>query len=140
MAGFQPHFDIDFERGKVGEDLVGTFLEALEGSKIEVKTDYRIQETGNVYVETHQWRNPNKSDIKESGINVTQAEWFVFASPTGKGFIAMQTDELKKLMADIDFPEGSQRVSSSKTMASVGKLVTVKSILMKLKLAKYNTL
>lgn len=54
MSLYQPDFDVDFRRGKVGEDLVGTFLEQLAGSTIEVKTDYRADMTGNVYVETWQ--------------------------------------------------------------------------------------
>jgi hypothetical protein len=39
--GYQPHFDTDLERGKVGEDLLNTFLADLAGNKFEVKTDYR---------------------------------------------------------------------------------------------------
>lgn len=51
-VGYEPKFAVDFTRGRVGEELVETFLADLQGKKIEVKTDYRINETGNVYVET----------------------------------------------------------------------------------------
>ena len=71
-----PHFDIDFARGKVGEDLVNTVLGKLQGKKIEVKTDYRIPETGNVYIETWQYHREDESDLKKSGINITEAEYW----------------------------------------------------------------
>lgn len=93
--GYQPHFDIDFKRGLVGEKLVGTFLEALTGSLIEVKTDYRAHETGNVYVEG--WQQNMQGEWYKSGINATHADWFVYAGPSGKGFIAMRTQDLMEL-------------------------------------------
>jgi hypothetical protein len=94
-AGYQPHFDIDFQRGLVGEKLVGTFLESLSGSLIEVKTDYRAHETGNVYVEG--WQQNLEGEWYKSGINATHADWFVYAGPQGRGFIAMRTEDLMEL-------------------------------------------
>jgi hypothetical protein len=67
MGGYEPRFDVDFTRGRVGEDLVETFLADLVGKKIEIKTDYRINETGNVYLETWQYSEPDTSDKKQSG-------------------------------------------------------------------------
>lgn len=124
MSGYQPHFDIDFQRGLVGEKLVGTFLEALSGSKIEVKTDYRAIETGNVYVEAWQF-NKNDEWVK-SGLNVTEAEWFVFAGPSGDGFVAIKSSRLKELA--MDAPRGSINVNTRNTRATRGRLVTVQSI------------
>lgn len=129
---YQPHFDIDFERGLVGERLVDTFLNQLAGSKIEVKTDYRVGETGNVYVETWQYRNADLSDKKQSGINITEADYFCFASPSGGGFIMVTTDLLKELMREIDPPESRQPVVGERSNASVGRLVPVDAILRKI--------
>jgi hypothetical protein len=81
--GYEPRFDVDFTRGLVGEDLLQTFLADLQGKKIEVKTDYRVSETGNVYVETWQYSKADESDKKQSGINLSESDYWCFASPTG---------------------------------------------------------
>lgn len=136
MGDYQPSFDHDFSRGQVGEELVETFLSALSGSRIETKTDYRVTETGNVYVETWQYNKPDKSDIKVSGINVTKADFWCFASPDGSGFITISTQALKEIIRDTDPKEVSQPISSDKTNASVGRIIPVVDILRKLKLYK----
>lgn len=125
----QPHFDLDFTRGKVGEDLVATFLADLEGKKIEVKTDYRVRETGNVYVETWQYSKPDASDKRPSGINITQAEYFCFASPTGQGFLMVKTEALKDVLRGVNPPESRQPKINPHTNASIGRLVRVSDIL-----------
>jgi len=132
----EPHFDHDFTRGKVGEDLVGTFLEDLQGKKIEVKTDYRVWETGNVYVETWQYHKPDASDKKRSGINVTESEYFCFASPEGLGFVMIKTDALKELMRDTDPKETRQPKINDNTNASIGRLVKMSDIMKKIRLWK----
>ncbi len=125
----EPHFDLDFTRGKVGEDLVATFLADLEGKKIEVKTDYRVRETGNVYVETWQYSKPDASDKRPSGINITQAEYFCFASPTGQGFLMVKTEALKEVLRGVNPPESRQPKINPHTNASIGRLVRVSDIL-----------
>ena len=126
---YQPDFDIDFKRGMVGENLVGTFLQALEGGTIEVKTDYRIGETGNVYIETWQYRKPDESDIKQSGINTTKADFWVFASPSGEGFICIATTALKNALRSHETREVRQPYSSQATNASKGRLLPVQTLL-----------
>lgn len=123
--GFEPHFDIDFERGKVGEDSHELFLDG----KHEVKTDYRVAETGNFYVETWQYNEGMKA---QSGINVTESEYWVWASPTGDGAIYIKTDVLKELMHEIDPPETRQPIVNEHTNASVGRLVPLTQVLRKL--------
>lgn len=130
----EPHFDIDFARGKVGEDLVQTFLADLEGKKIEVKTDYRVSETGNVYVETWQYHKDDASDKKQSGINITQADYYCFASPDATGFIMIRTDALKEVIKETRPRETRQSRINSRTNASIGRLVKVADIMKKLKL------
>jgi len=128
----EPHFDIDFTRGKVGEDLLATFLADLQGKKIEVKTDYRVSETGNVYVETWQYSKPDASDKRQSGINITQSDYYCFASPTGQGFIMITTEALKEVIRETQARETRQPIINSHTNASIGRLVKVSDILAKL--------
>lgn len=120
----------------VGENLVGTFLQALEGGTIEVKTDYRIAETGNVYVETWQYRLPDESDIKQSGINTTKADFWVFASPSGEGFICISTEALKNAIRDHEPREVRQPLSSQATNASKGRLLPILTLLKSIGLYK----
>lgn len=123
--GFQPHFDIDFQRGKVGEDSHELFLDG----KHEVKTDYRTAETGNFYVETWQYNEGMKA---QSGINVTESDYWVWASPTGDGAIYIKTEALKELMRETNPPESRQPIINEHTNASIGRLVPLSHILRKL--------
>lgn len=127
--GFQPHFDIDFQRGKVGEDSHELFLDG----KHEVKTDYKTADTGNFYVETKQY---NEGMIALSGINVTESDYWVWASPTGDGAIYIKTEVLKELMRETDPPETRQPIINDHTNASIGRLVPLKHVLRKLGFAK----
>jgi hypothetical protein len=123
--GYEPRFDIDYERGLVGEKLVGTFLQALSGTKIEVKTDYQAWRTGNVYVETMQ---RTKTGIWiASGINISESEWYCIAGPTGVGFIAIRKDALYEL-ARLS-PKTSCNTASKHTNASIGRLVRISDII-----------
>lgn len=133
---YQPDFDLDFTRGKVGEDLVGSFLQALEGGTVEVKTDYRVTETGNVYVETWQYRQPDMSDKRPSGINTSKADYWCFASPDGEGFVMISATRLKQLLKETNPRQVGQPKFSEKTMASLGRLVPMTDILKALKLHK----
>jgi hypothetical protein len=133
MSGYQPHFDTDLERGKVGEDLLNTFLADLAGNKFEVKTDYRAWETGNFYIETWQYRKEDESDKRKSGINVTQAEYWCFAGPNSNGFIMIKTEALKELMLENQgvYRIVSQPIVSHHTNASIGWLVPVADVIKK---------
>lgn len=130
----EPHFDFDFARGKVGEDLVETFLADLEGKKIEVKTDYRVSETGNVYVETWQYHKEDASDKRQSGINITHSDYYCFASPDALGFVMIRTDALKDIIRETSPREVRQSRINAHTNASIGRLVKISDIMKKLKL------
>ena len=129
MGKYEPRFDVDFTRGRVGEDLVETFLADLAGNKVEVKTDYRIGETGNVYVETWQYKQPDALDKYQSGINVSQAEYYCFGSPTGEGFVMIKTESLKRFLRENETRETRQPIISNKTNASIGRLVPLADLL-----------
>ena len=126
---YQPDFDIDFRRGRVGENLVNTFLQALEGGTVEVKTDSRIAETGNLYIETYQFSKPDQSDKRPSGINISKADFWAFATPNETGFIIVKTDALKQLLRDGNYPTKSQPIVSDKTNGSIGRIVPLQDVL-----------
>lgn len=136
MSKYEPRFDVDFTRGRVGEELVETFLADLAGKKIEVKTDYRINETGNVYVETWQYSEPDASDKRQSGINVSQAEYYCFGSPTGAGFVMVKTSVLKEFIRTTNPREARQPITTDKTNASIGRLIPLADLLASIGLAR----
>lgn len=123
---YNPSFDIDFRRGLVGEHVHKDFLYGTH----EVKTDYRTAETGNFYIET--WQKPFERDWKQSGINTTEADFWVQASPWGVGGIFIHTSVLKELIAETKPRETRQPMSSVDTSASKGRLVPLQDVLRKM--------
>ncbi len=136
MGGYEPRFDVDFTRGRVGEELLETFLADLAGKKVEVKTDYRVNETGNVYVETWQYSKPDASDKRQSGINVSKADYYCFGSPTGDGFVMVKTSVLKQFISNTNPREARQPISTDKTNASIGRLIPLAELLASIGLAR----
>jgi hypothetical protein len=67
-------FDLDLTVGQAGEQAVANLL-TIE--TVEVKTDLRWKETGNLYIETMCWYNATNS-WGLSGINVTKATHWAF--------------------------------------------------------------
>tara|TARA_R100001463_G_scaffold115540_1_gene170750 strand:- start:184 stop:570 length:387 start_codon:yes stop_codon:yes gene_type:complete len=123
---YNPSFDIDFTRGVAGENLAKKFLFGTH----EVKTDYKTVQTGNFYIET--WQQPNGKDWKPSGINTTEANFWVQASPIGTGGIFISTSALKELLREKQPPEAEQPVVNSETAASKGRLVKASDVMRKL--------
>lgn len=119
---YQPDFDIDFQRGLIGEELHKEFLFGTH----EIKTDYRTAETGNFYVET---RQQNESREWLSGINTTKADFWVQASPLGYGGIYIRTSVFKELLREVNPPETRQPIRSTVTNSSSGRLVKLDDLL-----------
>lgn len=67
-------FDLDLTAGQAGEQTVANLL-TIE--TVEVKTDLKWRDTGNLYVETLCWHNSTQS-WELSGINVTKATHWAF--------------------------------------------------------------
>lgn len=129
-VGNEPRFDRDLERGNVGEDLLELFFDDAENNNLfEVKTDYRINETGNIYVETHKYRRPDKSDAVPSGINVTEAKWWVQASPEGVAMLIVKTEQLRKYIELVQPPVSAQPIANAHSAASLGVLVPIKGLM-----------
>lgn len=118
-------FDIDNRRGKLGEDLVGTFVSALAESRLEVKTDFRAGETGNVYIETHQ--KLQSGEVVASGLNVSEAEFYCLAGPKGNGFIVIASDVLRRLA--VDAPGRTIAHANINTNPTNGRIVSIQDIL-----------
>tara|TARA_R110000796_G_scaffold114619_1_gene226304 strand:- start:838 stop:1236 length:399 start_codon:yes stop_codon:yes gene_type:complete len=90
-------WDIDFRRGKVGENLLEDIVETSE-----VKTDYRWQETGNVYIEFECWYNASQT-WKDSGISVSKAKYYTLVLPIGDNeplVVSVPTQLLKEVVQE----------------------------------------
>ena len=68
------NWDLDLRAGLTGESKVADLLSL---DTVEVKTDRRWHETGNVYIETECWY-VNENAWKPSGIRVSQATHWAF--------------------------------------------------------------
>lgn len=88
-------WDIDFQRGVYGENLVKDLVET-----VEVKTDYRWQETGNVYIEYSCFYKTSQQ-FENSGIAVTKAKYWALVLPNKQAeplIILVHTEHLKEAL------------------------------------------
>jgi hypothetical protein len=97
VTGYEPRFDFDVRRGKVGEDYVGTILESIASDSIEVKTDYGVNRTGNLYIEYEQ--ETQAGNWVPSGLASSEAEYWAFALEDGVIFIRLE--RLKEICRDV---------------------------------------
>lgn len=137
-VGFQPHFDHDMARGEVGESLLDLLFEDSQDPNvtIEVKTDYRANETGNFYVETEKYRKPDASDAVPSGVYGTQSKWWAQASPDGTAVLFIKTEALRNYIELVDPPKSAQPIANHNSAASKGVLISIKGLMKYLKLGK----
>ncbi len=125
--GYAPDFDIDVKRGDIGEALTAGILAEID--TVEVKTDYRASETGNVYIEVYSYRASDKSDLKLSGISTSKARWWAFCSPADNGLVIIRTEDLRELVsANYTRFKVSQPIANGKTAASIGAAIPMKLI------------
>jgi hypothetical protein len=68
-------WDLDYRDGYAGEQLVHGLLTG--GQTVEVKTDRRWKETGNLFIETECWYQASQS-WEPSGLSVTSADYWGF--------------------------------------------------------------
>jgi hypothetical protein len=133
--GYEPRFDRDMARGEVGEAVLDLFFKDNEERvAMEVKTDYRANETGNWYVETHKYRNGNEADAVPSGIYGTESKWWVQASPDGNAFLVMKTETLRDYIDLVDPPKSAQPISNAHSAASLGRLINIRGLMRFLKM------
>tara|TARA_R110000744_G_scaffold361091_1_gene468758 strand:- start:3803 stop:4153 length:351 start_codon:yes stop_codon:yes gene_type:complete len=79
-------FKYDLDLGLLGEKLV---LDLLTNKKIEVKTDYKAKDTGNVFIEY-------SSRGKDSGITISHSDFYCFVT-SNENIIFIEIKKLKKL-------------------------------------------
>lgn len=87
-------FDMDLAKGQEGETLVRELLTG--GKTVEVKTDLKWKDTGNLYIETICWSH-NNEDWYPSGLSSTKADYWAFVLQTGA--IMVPTEVLKSVVA-----------------------------------------
>ena len=68
-------FDLDLKVGQAGEGLVEQLLTG--GTTVEVKTDLKWKDTGNLYIETVCWSHNNENWYL-SGLSSTKAAYWAF--------------------------------------------------------------
>jgi hypothetical protein len=114
LGGYNPatgkyNFKTDLAFGKKGEDQVKRFLQGIVNGSFEVKSDrYR---NGRMVVEIAQ--NPRKHGWKDSGLMVTEAQWWVYVYTLNEAMIVISTDRLKRYIKTLPesrirlFAEGS---------------------------------
>lgn len=91
------NFADDLKFGKLGEAVTKEFIESIVNGSFEIKTDrYR---NGRMVVETHQ--NPREKGWKPSGINVTEAKWWVYVYCLDGAFIVVDTNRLRRFIATL---------------------------------------
>ena len=65
-------WDLDFRFGVAGENTVAQLIET-----VEVKTDRKWKDTGNLYIEVYCW-SPNTENWYPSGLSATKASHWAF--------------------------------------------------------------
>lgn len=86
-------FDLDLKAGQLGEQAVANVLSI---DTVEVKTDFKWRQTGNLYIETECWYN-STSSWGPSGLEVTKATHWAF-NLAGIVLI-VEVETLKKICA-----------------------------------------
>lgn len=86
------NWDLDYRDGLAGESKVRDLL-SLE--TVEVKTDRRWKETGNIYIETECYY-VNDDEVQWSGLSVTKATHWAFVLE--ESVLIVPTDKLKAMV------------------------------------------
>ena len=94
------NFEYDLHLGVLGEKLVKGIFKNPD--KVEVKTDFKAKDTGNVFVEY-------ESRGKESGLSTTTADYWVYCLWTEvrkkQTYVFIPTDRLKKTIKEGKYKE-----------------------------------
>lgn len=116
---FNSDFSHDLEVGQVAEEKLA---DILENQKIEVKTDLKAKQTGNVFIEF-------ESREKLSGLSTTKAKWWFNWIDENIG-ILISTDLLKQKLNDA-IENGEARIVSGGDCNTSKGVVISKSNLIK---------
>lgn len=97
---YRPEWDIDLAVGEAHEQHVSSAL-GLPRCQVEVKTDRRWIETGNVFIEVAQLPR-GAAEYKPSGIHVTEATYWAFCA--GSAISMVPTAVIAEVVSQQDRP------------------------------------
>lgn len=109
---YNSDFKFDLQVGQIAEREIA---DIFSGKKIEVKTDYMAQETGNVAIEF-------QSRGKPSGIAVTEADYYAYCLPHANFqniIIFMEINELKRIAREYWSKGNIKKMGDENTSVSV---------------------
>ena len=117
-GGAEKRFDINLAEGKMRENLLARLLNI---KAIEVKTDYKVGDTGNIVVEYMCNGTP-------SGIATTESDWWAFVLE-GEGYksevaVLIKTDRLKNIARNEKTISGGDNNSSKMKVFKIEKLIS----------------
>lgn len=122
-AGYEPRFDRDYRYGRQGELLVADLLTALAGGqgRVEVKRKRRLDSW--LYVELMQDPGGTGTRWKDSGLNVTESEWWAHDVADTGVVIFLPTDFLRWVIRRTD--HGHPREETDGNNPTRGRLLRV---------------
>ena len=94
MSTYRVDWDFTFAKGEVGEQLAESLLKGESIGAVEVKTDGRWRDTGNVYVE---FECQHDGVWRRSGIATTTATHWAFVLDDAGIIVFVETDVLKEI-------------------------------------------
>ena len=115
-------WDRDYSAGKRGEEHLDRVL-----TTHEVKTDYKWQETTNLFIEYECWYN-NEQAWKPSGISVSKAEYYSFVVPFKNKkpmLISIPMEDLKEAVKK----KGIERENVNSDNPSRGYLIKISDLI-----------
>lgn len=102
-----PDFDIDYAKGAQAELFVADLRRALLQGRVEVKSDWRSDQTGNIYVEGECYYPRN--GWRQTGIgNPNTAPLWVYVLGTSGIGIVFTREALRRVVVDDRFARKSQ--------------------------------
>lgn len=117
---FNNDFKFDLEFGVLNGET--WFHELVTNKKIEVKSDRKTIETGNVYIEY--W-----SRGKPSGISTSQADYYVYKIGEDIAFIISNEQLKKKLKQLVEQGKARKDVKGGDNNTSLGILCKLKDLI-----------
>jgi hypothetical protein len=122
---YEPRWDIDLERGQVQETLVRRLVSSEpDHFTLEVKGDYRAQDTGNHFIEVQQ-RGRNGA-WRDSGIRTTESDYWAVALPDGV-VVMVPTAKVRRL-AEAAVDAGDTREMNRGDNPTVGAIVPLSKL------------
>lgn len=109
---YNSDFKFDLQIGQIAEREIA---DIFSSKKIEVKTDFMAQETGNVAIEF-------QSRGKPSGIAVTQADYYAYCLPLANFqniIIFLEINELKRMAREYWSKGNIKKMGDENTSVSV---------------------